>query len=393
MFRSKQNLFLVLLIFAVASLVGTDGSLLAQQRVSGALNGTWRLNPSRSDNVEEAVDRALGGVASNPQGQPDRMRDRLTRRLDSPETIAIEQRGRRITVASTRAPQATFEADGRDRTETLNNGRSVRLNASLLGNQLTVTTTGDRGSDFEVTFEPTQGGQRMRVTRRIYADRLDQPVTVNSVYEKISDIAQLDLYSGRRDDTGVGQQGQGRGRFTIPNDTQIIAVLNTDLDSKRSQIGDRFNLTVRSPGRYSGAVIEGTVAQVERSGRVSGRAEMGLDFDRIRLRDGGSYDFEGYIESIRTPDGDEVRVNNEGSVKEDTSQTERTVTRTGIGAAVGAVIGAIAGGGKGAAIGAAVGAGAGAGSVFIEGRDDLQLRSGSELTIRASAPRNVEARR
>lgn len=393
MLRGKHIFFLVLVIFAITSLADIGGSLFAQQRTPGGLNGTWRLNPSRSDNIEDAVDRAISGLATNQDAQRDRMRNRLIRRLGSPETIAIEQRGRRITIASTQAPPATFQADGRDRTETLSNGRSARLNATISGNQLNITTTGDRGSDYQVIFDPTQGGQRMRVTRTIYADRLDQPVTVNSFYERISDIAQLDLYSGRRNDTGFGQRGQGQGRFIVPNDTQIIAALNTDLDSKRSQPGDRFTMTVRSPGRYSGATLEGTVSKVERSGRVAGRAEMGLDFDRIRLRDGSSYDFAGYIESIRTPDGDEVRVDNEGSVKEDDSQTERTVTRTGIGAAIGAVIGAIAGGGKGAAIGAAVGAGAGAGSIFIEGRDDLQLRGGTELTIRASAPRNIEARR
>ena len=65
----------------------------------------------------------------------------------------------------------------------------------------------------------------------------------------------------------------------------------------------------------------------------------------------------------------------------------RTVTRTGVGAAVGALIGAIAGGGKGATIGAAIGAGTGAGSVFIQGRDDLELTRGTEFTIRASLPR------
>ena len=63
------------------------------------------------------------------------------------------------------------------------------------------------------------------------------------------------------------------------------------------------------------------------------------------------------------------------------------MTRTGIGAAIGAVIGAVAGGGKGAAIGAAVGAGVGAGSVFIQGRNDLDLMYGTEFVIRVSAPR------
>jgi outer membrane lipoprotein SlyB len=48
---------------------------------------------------------------------------------------------------------------------------------------------------------------------------------------------------------------------------------------------------------------------------------------------------------------------------------------------------AIVGGGKGAAIGAAVGAGAGAGAVYVQGREDLDLMSGAEFTIRASAHR------
>ena len=60
-----------------------------------------------------------------------------------------------------------------------------------------------------------------------------------------------------------------------------------------------------------------------------------------------------------------MRVDNEGRVQDEISQTAHTVERTGIGAAIGAVIAAITRGGKGAAIGAAVGAGTGAGSGFL----------------------------
>jgi uncharacterized protein YcfJ len=102
------------------------------------------------------------------------------------------------------------------------------------------------------------------------------------------------------------------------------------------------------------------------------------------MRGGDARSFDGYIESVRTPNGEDVRVDSEGFIREQDSQSTRTVARTGIGAAVGALIGAIAGGGKGAAIGAAIGAGTGAGSVFIQGRDDLELIRGSEFTIRAS---------
>jgi phage tail tape-measure protein len=145
-------------------------------------------------------------------------------------------------------------------------------------------------------------------------------------------------------------------------------------------------MTVRSPAQFDGAVIEGYVSNVNRSGRVSGRSEMTLNFESIRLRNGSTNRFAGTIESVRTADGENVRVDNEGSVRDD-NQTNRTIQRTAVGTAVGAIIGAIAGGGKGAAIGAVVGAGAGAGSVYVQGRDELDLRNGTELTIRASSPR------
>ena len=84
-----------------------------------------------------------------------------------------------------------------------------------------------------------------------------------------------------------------------------------------------------------------------------------------------------------------MTVDNEGSVKEKSGQTQRTAVRSGIGAAIGAIIGGISGGGKGAAIGAAVGAGAGAGSVILQGRDDLQLDSGTEFTIRTTSASQI----
>jgi uncharacterized protein YcfJ len=101
------------------------------------------------------------------------------------------------------------------------------------------------------------------------------------------------------------------------------------------------------------------------------------------MRDGRRYDFAGSIEGVRTSNDDAVRVDSEGRIQDEGRQTERTVERTGIGAAIGAVIGAVTSGGKGAAIGAAVGAGAGAGSVFVQGRNDLELTDGTEFRIRA----------
>jgi hypothetical protein len=387
--KTKLINFLTLLLLLPTMLVQVDSTVNAQrrnQRNTGKLTGTWRLDVSRSDNADDVVERAIRRL---PGGEQQKARERLTRRLDAPDVIAIDQRGRRFTMVSSRAPQTTFEADGVTRTETTERGRKVQVNVSLSGDQLMVNRSGSQGSDYNVTFDPIERGQRMRITRSIYAERFPQPIVVASEYEKTSDIAQLNLYTGPRDNS-AGRPAQGR--FIVPNNTRLTSVLTTNLTTKADSATNRFSREVRSPAQYRGAVIEGVVSNIESSGRVTGNAELTLNFDRIRLRNGSAYDFRGTLESIRTPDGKDVKLESEGTIKDDDSQTTRTVTRSGIGAALGAVIGAIAGGGSGAAIGAAVGAGAGAGTVLIQGRDNLDLPSGTEITVRSSSPRSNAAR-
>ena len=348
----------------------------------GDLTGTFKLNNSRGDDVRQAVDNATRNLSL---AERQRVYDALLRRLDPPQMLAIDRRGNSITIVSTRAPQINFVADGREQVETTPGGRQVRVRAQLSGDTLTITRTGERANDFTVTFDPSRDGRELIVTRTLYSDRVNQPVTVRTYYDQVSDTAQLDLYETNRE--GSPSTGDvATGSFVIPNGTELTAVLNNDLSTQNVREGERFTMTVRSPGQYDGATIEGSVINVSRGGRVSGRSEMTLDFDTIRLRDGRSYRFAGILESVRMPNGDVVQVDNEGAVR-DSDQTKTTVTRTAIGTAVGAIIGAIAGGGKGAAIGAIVGAGAGAGSVYIQGRNDLDLTAGTEVTLRATGPR------
>lgn len=347
------------------------------------LTGTYRLDQSRSDNPATVADRVARNVSGKDQ---QRLRNSIMRRLESPDSLAIEREGRTITIASSRARQVTFEADGREHSEQSRNGRVIRTKATLNGDRLTVNTEGDRSVDYRVIFEPAGNGQQLRVTRRISDDEnLRQQVVAYSIYEKTSTEAQFNLHSGARYD--YPSSGVSESNFLVPDGTELVAVLNDNLNTNQAHEGDRFTLTVRSPSQFDGAIIEGHLVKVNRSGQVSGRAEISFDFDSIRLRNRPISNFDGYIENIRTTSGETLRVNNEGRVQDDSNQTTRTVTRAGIGAAIGAVIGAIAGGGKGAAIGAGVGAGAGVGSIFIQGREDLKLMSGTEFMIRSSAPR------
>ena len=371
-----KNIYLVVVALAFG-LCGTS-SFPAQNRQANRLTGTYQLNPNRSDSPAVVADR----VARNlPPGRQERLRNAVTRRLEAPETLVFEVQGRQVTMASTHSNLVTIDADGRANTEMSRNGRSQRTTATLYGQKLVVSTSGDRAIDYQVTFEVIDYGRSLRVTRSITDEESSQPVVARSVYDRIHDFAEWDA---RFDEPEFGSNQRRDDHSIVPNGTALYATLNDNLNSKLSRDGDRFTLTVDSPVQYSGASIEGHVVQVNRAGKAAGRAEMALDFDRIRLRDGRTGNFSGYIESVRTANGDTINVDNEGRIQSDDSQTERTVTRTGIGAAIGAVIGAIADGGKGAAIGAAVGAGAGAGSVFVQGREDLDLTGGTEFRLRSA---------
>ena len=341
------------------------------------LDGTYRLNVSMSDNSNDVVNRAISNTSVRAQQSQN-----LMRRLNAPQTIAIQVNGNQVTMATDFGAPVTLTADGRAITETNARGRTTRTTVSMTGNTLTIVTDGDRNQDFRVTFTAA-GGNRLRVTRQLYLENQNQMITANSVYDRTSNTAAWP-------NVNQGQPGWNQpvtGNFYIPNGTQLTAVLRNRIATNVSQAGDRFTMEVTSPNEYSGAIITGRIAQAQNSGRVSGRANLMMDFESIQYR-GSNYRFAGIIDSAREADGDTINISNEGNVR-DGNQTTRTVTRAGIGAALGALIGAIAGGGDGAAIGAAVGAGAGAGTVLIQGRDNLQLEAGTEFTITATGPATV----
>src|SRR6266446_1331913 len=163
----------------------------SQFPVGSQLTGTFRIDLSRSDDAARIADQATRDLSPSEQR---RLRDSITRRLESPDQIAIDVRGRTVTLASTRAPQITFEADGRERIETTPSGRTVHSRVTLTSSELSVSSTGDTGNEFTVAFDSIDNGQRLNVIRRVYVPGLTRPVIVQSIYEKISQVAQFNVY-------------------------------------------------------------------------------------------------------------------------------------------------------------------------------------------------------
>ena len=367
------------------------------------LTGTYRIDTARSENI---ADLLAGSRVAAAQ------RRELESKLEAPGELAISVDGDQVTLASSKASPITFIADGTDKTET-SNGKTVSVRATLHGDKLTVTSRGGE-TDYTISFQANDNGRTLNVTRRITTDYLQDTIFAESVYTRTSTVAGL----GIRDtspDTGGGYSsndpndtytrapqptvpsgrnpsgrnptlGQPRvGEYVVPNGLVLSGTLENEIDTRIAQNNDRFRMRVNSPRDYRGAVIEGYISGVERSGRITGKSNVTFNFDRITLSDGSTYDFSGFLQSVTDRTGRIIAVDQEGTAT-GRDQTRETVKRGGIGAGIGAIIGAIAGGGSGAAVGAAIGAGIGTGSVIAQGRGDLRVPSGAVITVQSSSP-------
>lgn len=363
---------------------------------NSGLSGTYKLDLSRSENSREIADRAISdsNVRNNNEAQVD-----LENKLESPEQITIDVRGNQVTLSSSRAAPITFTADGRDRTET-SGGKTIRVRSTLRGQELTVASLGGN-NDFTVTFASIENGNALRVTRRITTDYLNQTVFVESIYQKTDANSQTAINDDANGGYSSNDQTDNRnsypnsnypptttartGEFIVTNGTILTGILENDIRTDVSQNNDRFKMTVQAPNEYRGAVVEGYLSGISRSGKVSGRSQITFNFERITLPNGRTYDFAGFLQSVTDENGKSVKIDTEGTARGD-NQTKETVKRGGIGAGLGAIIGAVIGGAPGAGIGAIIGGGAGAGSVVLQGKDDLRLRKGSSITVQSSSP-------
>ena len=337
------------------------------------LTGTYQLDTARSDNPQRIIDTALRSV---PAADRARVTRQLARRLDPPDTLAIDRNGRTVIIGSSLGPQVTFDADGQARSETGPGGRTVNTRATLYGDRLEITTSAAANAanmDYSVTFEPLSAGRDLQVTRRIYNDSLAQPVTVRSVYRRTAETPDWTI-SERGEDISSSPSG-----MLVPDGTRLTARLDQAINLRTARDDDRVTLLVHNSPRpeFEGATIEGYVR------RTTDDRGVVFQFDQIRLRNGRTSEFDGVIEQMVGPNGETVPFDGEASTA-DRSQTRESIERGAIGAAVGAIVGAIVGGAKGAAIGAVVGGG-GAVATVLTGVGAQQLARGTDFTIRARA--------
>jgi ketosteroid isomerase-like protein len=169
------------------------------------LNGTYRVDPANSDRLYSVVRNAQSTV---PFGDQQQFFIDLTTRLTPPDLLGIECIGRQVSVGSSRANKITYLADGKTRRETGTDGSLVNSRITLAGDALTFVSTGRAEDNVNIAFEALEGGRRLRVTRRIYAKQLTEPIVIRTFYDRMSPGVEWDIFG--RDDLVARQSANSQ---------------------------------------------------------------------------------------------------------------------------------------------------------------------------------------
>jgi hypothetical protein len=172
---------------------------------------------------------------------------------------------------------------------------------------------------------------------------------------------------------------QPKLRITAPEGSSVKLRLETPLSSETARPEQPFTASTSAPLLVegyevlpTGTQVSGHVSHAAGAGKVSGRGELTLEFDRIRL-----------------PGGTEVPIEAEPLERRARSGAKKDAVTIGGAAGVGAVVGGILGGKKGAAIGGAVGGSAGTGVVLTTKGEEAVLPAGASLDLRLRSPVTV----
>jgi ketosteroid isomerase-like protein len=228
MVRKLYRIFSILVILTVC-FGGTISAQRTRERKTPdlcdsqtGLNGLYRIDFERSDQLYSVIE---GATSSVPFSEQQQFFIDLAVRLAPPDLLAIECRDKRVSLASSRATRVEFVADGVARSVRTANGENMRTRILLDRSGLMFTSSGGGSDNLNFNFTPLDSGRALRVTRRISAKELVEPVVIRTVYNKIATVARWDIFenpqfAGDSGDRNTNSAGAGNSRRAPTNTAQ-----------------------------------------------------------------------------------------------------------------------------------------------------------------------------
>jgi len=174
--------------------------------------------------------------------------------------------------------------------------------------------------------------------------------------------------------------------FPPPGDTKLSLQLLSPISTATNKKGDKFSCKVITPMQYAGAIVEGHIRSLKRSGKAGKESKIDLAFDKITMPNGLSAEFAASV--VEVFDNSDVasqgRADNEGTLSGRSIKLKTKVKRAVAGALIGGIIGGIVGGGQGAAVGAAIGATVGVTTTIAAKGPDLAFGPGTQFTVQVN---------
>jgi hypothetical protein len=183
----------------------------------------------------------------------------------------------------------------------------------------------------------------------------------------------------------------------IPQGTHVLLRMVNAISTRTAREGDRVYLRTASPivvnGKFLVPVdtyVEAIVSYSIRSGRVKGRAELGIRVNSFTLPTGETLRVSPQLSSVDSG-GTEQKVDaKENEIKQGGTKgqdAQRIAVITGSGAAIG---GLADHSWKGAGIGAGIGSGVGLATVLLTRGREVDLAQGTTLDVVFDRPVSVE---
>ena len=182
----------------------------------------------------------------------------------------------------------------------------------------------------------------------------------------------------------------------IPQGTHALLRLVNSVTTRTARAGDYVYLRTAIPIVADGQIVvpaesyvQGVVSHATRSGRVKGRAELGIRIETLTLASGKVVQIAPHLASSDA-EGTSQKVNDEHQIQQGSGVAEdaaRVATIGGTGAAVGGLADRSW---KGAGIGGGAGAAVGLASVLLMRGHEVELRQGSTIDVVFDRPVKVD---